>query len=180
MLYSYEESVDKYGSKYLLSKAVESREIFRLDRGVYSDEEYVSEQQIIAFKYPDAVLTMNSAFYYYDLTDVIPEKYYLATDRDSTKISDTRVIQVFERCDLLMMGATLIEYKGYKINIYSKERLLIELLRHKSKIPFDYYKEVILSYREIIHDLDIRVIQDYADAIPKSAKILRLLQSEVL
>ena len=43
MLYSYDESVEKYGSKYLLKKAVESGEIFRQDKGVYSDKKYVSE-----------------------------------------------------------------------------------------------------------------------------------------
>ncbi len=40
------------------------------------------------------------------------------------------------------------------IKIYSKERLLIELIRHRNKIPFDYYKEIISSYRNKIYDLD--------------------------
>ena len=66
------------------------------------------------------------------------------------------------------------------INIYNKERMLIELLRHKSKLPFDYYKEVLLNYREIIDELDIRLIQDYAYEVPKSAKIMETLQLEVL
>jgi hypothetical protein len=56
----------------------------------------------------------------------------------------------------------------------------VELLRHKSKLPFDYYKEVLLNYREIIDDLDIRLIQDYAYEVPKSAKIMETLQLEVL
>ena len=131
-------------------------------------------------KYPKAVFTMDSAFYHYGLTDVIPEKYYLATDRNAAKIPDKRVIQVFEKSDLLTLGVNTETKNGYRISIYSKERMLVELLRHKSKIPFDYYKEVLNSYRDIIYDLDIRAIQDYAETVPKSAMIMETLQLEVL
>ncbi len=180
MLYTYKESVQKYGSKYKLQKAIETGEIFRQDDGIYSDERYVAEEYVIAAKYKNAVYTLDSAFYRYGLTDVIPEKYYLATDRNAAKISDDRVVQVFEKRNLLQLGAVTVEQDGCIIHIYDRERLLVELLRHKSKFPFDYYKEIVLSYRDIIVDLDIRRIQDYAYAVPKSAKILERLQLEVL
>ena len=112
--------------------------------------------------------------------DVIPEKYYLATDRNASKIADKRVVQIFEKSDLLDLGVEIEEKNGGTIRIYSRERMLVELLRHKSKIPFDYYKEVLLNFREIIYDLDIRVVQDYAEAVPKSARIMETLQMEVL
>lgn len=38
---------------------------------------------------------MDSAFYYHNLTDVIPEKEYLALKRNSTKISDSRIKVVY-------------------------------------------------------------------------------------
>lgn len=180
MLYSYDESVERYGSKYLLKKAVEAGKIYKLEKGVYSDEKYVPEKCIIAMKYPKGVFTMNTAFYHYNLTDVIPDEYQLATDRNAAKISDKRVIQIFEQADLLMLGATTEQINGCTINIYNKERLLVELLRHKSKLPFDYYKEVLLNYRDIIHELDIRLIQDYAEAVPKSTMIMETLKLEVL
>ena len=101
MLFTYNECVNKYGSKYLVSKAVKAGQLYKQESGVYSDKEYVPALAVIARKYPDAIFTMNSAFYYYDLTDVIPEKFYLATDRDATKIADKRVVQIFERRNLL-------------------------------------------------------------------------------
>ena len=180
MLYSYDDCIEKYGSKYLVKKAVESGDIFQLDKGVYSDKKRVSEDAIISMKYPNGVLTLNSAFYYYDLTDVIPEKHYLATDKNAAKISDGRVVQIFERSDILTLGATTVTKDGCMINIYNRERLLVELLRHKSKFSFDYYKEVLLNFRDIIHDLDIRTVQDYAYEVPKSSKIMETLQLEVL
>ena len=73
-----------------------------------------------------------------------------------------------------------MEREGCSINIYSKERLLVELIRHKSKIPFDLYKEVLLNFREIIYDMDIQAVQEYAYEVPKSSMILQTLQLEVL
>ena len=35
---------------------------------------------------------MDSAFYYYHLTDVIPNKVYLATDRNVRTIKDDKII----------------------------------------------------------------------------------------
>lgn len=180
MIYTYEDGVKKYGSKYLLKKAVETGKIYQQEKGFYADKEYVPTIAIISLKYPKAVFTMNSAFYYYNLTDSIPERFFLATDRDSAKISDKRVVQIFEKDNLLKLGVNTISREECDINIYSKERLLVELIRHKSKVPFDLYKEVIRNYREIIYDLDIQAIQEYAYEVPKTSMIMKTLQLEVL
>ena len=68
----------------------------------------------------------------------------------------------------------------FRSRIYSRERLLIELLRYKSKLPFDLYKEVLLSFRKIITQLNMQDIQDYAMAAPKRKMIMEALQMEVL
>jgi len=39
-----------------------------------------------------------------------------------------------------MLGVEEKTINGTTIKLYSKERLLVELVRHKNKIPFDYYK----------------------------------------
>ena len=58
--------------------------------------------------------------------------------------------------------------------------MLIELLRYKSKLPFDYYKEILLNYRKIVPQLNMQAVQDYAYEAPKSGKIFETLQTEVL
>ena len=47
-----------------------------------------------------AVFSLDSAFYYHGLTDVIPDKYYLTTEKSAAKIKDPRVVQIFrkQRC----------------------------------------------------------------------------------
>ena len=126
------------------------------------------------------MITLLSAFYHYDLTDVIPEVCDLATGRNAAKIHDTRVRQVFVPDAILYNGAIMDQEHNFPIQIYSKERLLIELLRYKNKLPFDLYKEVLLNYRKILPQLNIQDIQDYAMAAPKRKMIMEALQMEVL
>ena len=90
MINSAQEVIKKYGTRYNLSKALKRKEIFKLEYGIYSDKDLVNPMIIISKKYPSAIITMDSAFYYYDLTDVIPRKTYVATNRNSNIINDEK------------------------------------------------------------------------------------------
>ena len=47
MIYSYEEAISKYKTNYQLGKAVENKEIFKIEPGLYSDQEFVNYLLII-------------------------------------------------------------------------------------------------------------------------------------
>lgn len=51
--------------------------------------------------------------------------------------------------ELYNLGKTQIEYEGIIINIYDKERLLIDWAKNKNQIGYDLYKEIISNYRNI-------------------------------
>ena len=89
------------------------------------------ELEIIMKKYPNAILTLNSAFYYYGLTDTIPDRYYVATPKSNRKIEDVRVKQIYENSNAFEMGKTTIEYddEGASLLINSNEQMLSEKLR---------------------------------------------------
>ena len=174
------ECIAEYGSDYQIQKMINEGLLYQVGKAIYSKEKNVPYIAVLSYRYPNAVVTMHSAFYLYGFTDVVPDDYDLATNRDSAKIRDKSVKQYFVREGFFELGVERIEYKGYEVQIYSKERLLIELLRYKSKLPFDYYKEILLNYRKIMPKLNIQEIQDYALESPKNNKILETLQMEVL
>ena len=173
------ECLVEYGSDYFIKQKVKEGLLFEVVKGVYSEKEYVPEIAALAYKYPKAVLTMKSAFYYYGLTDVIPDECDFATKRDAAKIADKRVKQYFVADDFFADGIDYVDYRGYTIQIYNRERMLIELVRYKSKLSPDYYKEIILNYRKLLPQLSIQKIQDYAIAAPKSDRIMTILETEV-
>ena len=104
--------------------------------------------------YPNAILTLDSAFYYHGLTDVISDKYILNTGRNASKIRNKKIKQYFCSEDLLDIGKTQMDHQGVDIRIYDLERLMIELIKYRSKLPYDYYKEIVRSYRERVYDID--------------------------
>ena len=77
------------------------------------------------------------------------------------------------------IGRTQIVFDGAEIPVYDKERMLIELIRNKKKLAFDYYKEIINSYRAKISDLDINAVEDYTRAFDTEDYIFKTIQEEV-
>ena len=179
MIYNYKEIIKIYKNDYNLKKAINKKEIYKLEKGIYSNKKIVSPLIIYTKKYPNAVITMDSAFYYYNLTDVIPNKVYLATDRNSDKINNSKIVQSFVAKSILNEGKVTLEEDGEKINIYDRERLLIELIRKKKQIPFDYYKEIISNYRAIVDELDMYKIEEYLALFKNDLNLSNILQMEV-
>lgn len=179
MLYFHKELKEKLKSDYQIKKAVSNKYYFKIDNGLYSDEEFVNPLKIILKKYPNAIFTFDSAYYYYDLTDVIPEYFYLATKRTDSRIHDKNIKQVFIPNDLFEFGKTQIEVENVKINIYDEERMLIELIRKKNIIPFDYYKEIIANYRKKTDKLDIYKIGEYISYYKNESSLYDILMREV-
>jgi predicted transcriptional regulator of viral defense system len=180
VLFSSKECKQKYGNYYQINKAVQAGILYKVAEGIYSDTLRVSEIEIIMYRYPQTVFTLNSAFYYHGLTDVIPNKYYLAAIRDTHKIPNPKIKQIFYSADKFTVGISDTVYQGTNIRIYDRERMLIELIRSGKNLSFDYYKEIIESYRRSVHTLDIQKLQEYILAFPKSDAIMEAIELEVL
>ncbi len=180
MVLTYKECIERFGSDYMIKKEISKGNLFQKGKGLYSDRELCSELELIVTKYPRAVFTGQSAYYYYGFTDAIPDYYYLATRRGDTRIKEKRVKQIFVNDELYDFGKQTMAYQNMIISIYSKERLLVDLVRFKSKLPFDYYKEVIGNYRRIIDELDFFSVEDYAGLLRHGKKITDAIQLEVM
>ena len=180
MLYTYKEAQEKCGSSYQLKRALERGDLLKISRGLYSNNSIVSPYAAIAKKYPDAIITMDSAFFIHGLTDVIPEKIHLATKRNAVRIKDKAVKQYFVQERLFKPGKSTMSHDGTDISIYSLERMLVELMRNNSRMPLDYYKEIIASYRRRIEDLDIRAVEDYINLFDRKDFLFDIFQREVL
>lgn len=179
MIYTYAECIEKWLSDYHLKKLLASGDLFQIEKGIYSDTPDVSTLALLAEKYPKAIFTMDSAFYYHGLTDVIPDMYHIATDKHSIYLSDSRIRQYYIPSDILEKGVVTMQRRDATFRIYDRERMLIELLRYKNKLPYDYYKEVLGNYRNLIYELDIERIQEYAESFPRHKMISQALRTEV-
>lgn len=180
MIYNYKECIEKYKNHHALSFAMKKKEIFKIKKGIYSTLKKPKLLEIFIKEHKGAIFTMESAFYYLGISDVVPNVYNIATDKDSSKYKDKNIKQYFMNNGLISVGGTTISYLGVKIKIYNKERMLIEAIRYKNKMPFDYYKEIINYYRNHIDEINIPLLLEYLESFPKKKLILNILQAEVL
>ena len=179
MYLSYKDCRTRFGSPYQIDKAIADGRLQKIENGIYSDGGRVSEVGTIQFKYPKGILTFGSAYFYHDLTDVIPDAYHLATPANATPINDSRIKQYYVPIAIYAIGMTEIEYCGDTVKTYDLERLLIDTARMKSKLPSDLYKEVILSFRAKVGALSEEKIGAYLPMFPKRDMIERILYEEV-
>ena len=77
---------------------------------------------------------------------------------------------------MMWINCLLFDYEGTKINIYDKERMLIDLARNKNKIWYDLYKEIISNYRKLVNSSDTQKIEEY---FINGEKIFEIIQDEV-
>ena len=180
MLLSVQECLGRYGSYYAMRKKIAAGELFKIESGLYSDhDEYVPGEQLIQKKFPNAVFTMESAFLYHGMTDVVPDEYSLATPARTSAITDRRVKHYYVPANTINIGKTEMEYAGTKIVVYDLERMLIELMRYRGKLPYDYYKEVLGNYRSNMDRLYPAKVDEYLESFPRREAISRQLDLEV-
>ena len=180
MVMNFTECRERYGGRYRTEALVRKGELHKVAPGLYSDKAEWSEIEVLLARYPHSVVTLQSAYYYYDLSDSIPETVHLATDRDAAKIRDERVVQHFIPNGTINIGVVSGKFLNDDVSrIFDKERLLIETARNKTKLPYDLYKEVIESFRRIKDSLYPAKLTDYLESFPKRDSILRTIESEV-
>ena len=61
-------------------------------------------------------------------------------------VDDAGVRQYFMLPHLLGLGVRAMESGGCAVRVFSRERMLVELLRSAGTLPMDYYRELIGSY----------------------------------
>ena len=179
MVYYYKDLMGSYGSDYQIRKAVNENKLYKLEPGIYSDKEKVHYLELFTRTYPNAIISGDSAYYYHNLTDVIPSKIYMTTSRSSSRFNDDSIVQSYKSDDTFEIGKTNIDFEGVKINIYDRERMLVELVRNKNSTPYDYYKEIIENYREIKETLNTKKIAEYISNFAIENHLYDVIMKEV-
>ena len=86
---------------------------------------------------------------------------------------------IFSPRKILNVGKTRFQKDG-TIFVYDLERCTVDLFRYKSKLPYDYYKEVLRNLRSRLGEMDVRKLQDYISKMPRQERLMRMMMEELL
>ena len=183
VIYSYSELIEKHKSRRTIDRLIRNGVYKKIVKGIYTNNnDYSSSFEVLCKTYDNITITLQSAAAYYDLTDLIPDKYYVASLAKGTIIKRDDVNQSFMRDIYFYVGREKISTDSGFIYVYNKERLLIEIIRLKKKLPYDFYKEVCNSYRDLVKNnkIDLAKIAEYAKTFNRKDGILSTILEVIL
>jgi predicted transcriptional regulator of viral defense system len=135
-----------------IQKLLADSVIEKLKRGCYHliDEHNDNEATIISHLFPDAVLCMNTALFYYGYSDRTPSEWHLAVDKDITryraKIDYPFVKIYFIEASLLKLGTTERIIDGTPLHVYDRDRTICDCLRYMGKMDREIFNKAIQGY----------------------------------
>lgn len=142
------------------------------------DSENISEVATVARLFPDAILCMDTALFYYRYSDRTPLVWHLAVSKDSGK-SRFKIDYPFTKPyyiepSILELGATKGEIDGNTVRIYDKERTICDCLRYIGKMDRETFNKGIQSY---IADSDRNIprLLEYAKKLRVMQKVKTIL-----
>jgi predicted transcriptional regulator of viral defense system len=114
------------------------------------DEDNPSEAHLINQLFPDGILNMDTALFYYGYSDRTPNAWHLAVSKDSGKsrfkIDYPFVRPYFVEPDLLNLGLTSGDIDSNPVRIYDKERTICDCLRYRNKMDREIFVKAIQGY----------------------------------
>ncbi len=140
----YHEIVELIGNGYLE----------KIRHGYYrlikASEDEPSEAQTIGALYPDGVVCMHTALFYFGYSERTPLAWDIAIDRNTSKarfhIDYPFVKPYFMSASHLAYGVIEADYDGCKLKIFDRDRLVCECIRNENKIDKETYNAAIRAY----------------------------------
>lgn len=112
--------------------------IQKLDKGIYQNPNYETEVSplfesivIASLTIPNSVICLVSALYYYDLTEEIPRKTWVAIPH-SQRAPVRRSVKVVRMRDTLL-GKSCEQIGEYEVQIFDRERCIIDAFRYLNR-----------------------------------------------
>jgi len=137
---------------YDLQKLIERGKIEKIRYGYYQwiDNENLSEATTVTRLFPDAIMCIDTALFYYRYSDRTPLAWHLAVSKDSNKtrfkIDYPFTKPYYLEPSILELGAVDGEMDGNSIRIYNKERTICDCLRYMGKMDKEIFNKAIQSY----------------------------------
>lgn len=134
-----------------IKKFMEEGLITKIKHGFYELTDYIPrEEVIIARLFPESVIFLESALFYYEYTDRIPSFWQIAVNKNSSKLQyniDYPLIKPYYlEPKFIEIGIDIIEIEGVEIRIYDRDRTICDVLRYETKLEVEVFTNAIKNY----------------------------------
>lgn len=126
--------------------------IEKIKRGYYHwiDSYGKAEIVIINRLFPDGVLCMDTALFYYKYSDRTPAEWHITIDKNTsrqrTQVEYPMIKAYRVESELLPLGETEGEIDSQKVRIYDRDRTICDVLRNMNKMDKEIFNKAIQGY----------------------------------
>ena len=135
-----------------IQQMLEEGLIEKVKRGYYHwiEDCGKSEAVIINSLFPDAILCMETALFYYRYSDRNPVEWNIAIDKNTSR-QRTKIDYPFIKAyrvepALLSIGETKGEIDSTEVRIYDRDRTICDVLRNMNKMDKEIFNKAVQSY----------------------------------
>lgn len=153
---------------YYLSKLVKKGKVEKVKRGMYRLTQSTIDYEIeeVHHLVPQGVVSMFSAWSYYELSDFVPPEHHIAIEK-SKKVSlpDYPPIKLYYWSEKYWkIGIRKIQIGDTAMHIYEKEKAVCDAIKFRNKIGKETEKEVLKNYLKS-KDRNINQLLYYAELL---------------
>ena len=158
---------------------MDAGDIERVKNGYYMlPGSTIKEEDLLLKYFPDGVLTMGSALYYYGYLEARPMCWSIAVSKNSSKSRFKQDYPLTEPYytdnDVLSLGVSEIDFAGGKIKIYNRDRLICDVLKYEERLERSDLRRAAFSYIED-DNKDINKLLMYA----RKRRVLKKVQGMI-
>lgn len=126
--------------------------IEKIKRGYYHWIEGCGKDEIVIINrlFPDGVLCMDTALFYYKYSDRTPAEWHITIDKNTsrqrTQVEYPLIKAYRVESELLPFGETNGEIDSQKVRIYDRDRTICDVLRNMNKMDKEIFNTAIQGY----------------------------------
>ena len=166
-------------SKPVFYKFVQSRGLERVAHGIYlSKDAWVDTMYLLHLRCPQAIFSHETALFLHDLSDREPSAYSITvkTGYNPTRLKDEGIQVYTIKAKLHEIGLTTAQTPfGHDVPVYDKERTICDVLRSRSHIEMQTFREALKAYAHS-KDKDLRKLVSYASLFRVETVLRRYLE----
>ncbi len=161
-----------------LRNMVDAGELFKIDRGLYSFDEYWDDDlYIIQKRFSKGIYSHDTALYLLGYSDRAPSRYDMTFPQgyNSKKLSEFNLNVRHVKADNYELGITeLPSPMGNKIKLYNLERSLCDILRGSGS-NIELINSAMKQYAGS-KDKNIPLLLEYAEQLRVKPKVMRYME----
>ena len=126
--------------------------IEKIKRGYYHWIDSYGKDEIVIINrlFPDGVLCMDTALFYYKYSDRTPAEWHITIDKNTsrqrTQVEYPLIKAYRVESELLTLGEANGEIDSQKVRIYDRDRTICDVLRNMNKMDKEIFNKAIQGY----------------------------------